>query len=102
VSELASEPVSSAPARGAGRAQRGRAANRQDTEALRAEIAQTRAELGRTIQALAERADVKSRVQQSVRSAGRRPAPWLVIAAGAAAVVTVLLLVRGRKLGRRK
>jgi hypothetical protein len=75
--------------------------SRQETDALRAEIAQTRAELGRTIQALAERADVKSRVQQrvqhSVRQAGSRPVPWLVLAAGATAAVAVLILMRGRR-----
>jgi hypothetical protein len=75
--------------------------NRQETEALRAEIAQTRAELGRTIQALAERADVKSRVQHrvrhSVRRAGHSPAPWVTLAVGAAAVVALLVLVRRRQ-----
>jgi ElaB/YqjD/DUF883 family membrane-anchored ribosome-binding protein len=34
-------------------------------EALRAEIRQTRAELGETVQALAARADVKARVKES-------------------------------------
>jgi hypothetical protein len=36
-----------------------------DTEALRNEIRQTRAELGETIQALAARADVKARLKES-------------------------------------
>jgi uncharacterized protein DUF3618 len=71
-----------------------KALNKQDTDALRADIAATRAELGRTIQALAERADVKSRVQHSVRRAGRNPVPWVALAAGAAAVVALLVLVR--------
>jgi transposase-like protein len=73
-----------------------KAGTNRDTEALRAEIVQTRAELGETIQQLAERADVKSRVQQSVRRAGRGPLPWFVLAAGAAAAVA-LLIVAGRR-----
>jgi hypothetical protein len=71
--------------------------NRQETEALRAEIAQTRAELGETLQQLAERADVKSRVQQSVRRAGRSPLPWVVLTAGVAAAVVVLIVVGRRR-----
>lgn len=70
--------------------------NRQETEALRAEIMRTRADLGQTIQQLAERADVKSRMRQSVRRAGRSPVPWFVLAAGAAAAV-VLLTLAGRR-----
>jgi ElaB/YqjD/DUF883 family membrane-anchored ribosome-binding protein len=38
---------------------------RGDTEALRAEIAQTRAALGDTVQALAAKADVKARMRES-------------------------------------
>jgi pyridoxal biosynthesis lyase PdxS len=71
--------------------------SKQDTEALRAEIARTRAELGQTIQALAERADVKSRVQHSVRRAGRTPMPWVALAAGAVAAVALLVLIRKRQ-----
>lgn len=72
--------------------------NKHETDALRAEIAQTRTELGQTIQQLAERVDVKSRVQHSVRRAGRSPVPWFVLAAGAAAAVALLILAgRGRR-----
>lgn len=72
--------------------------NRHETEALRAEIVQTRAELGYTLQQLAERVDVKSRVQHSVRRAGRSPVPWFVLAASAAAAVALMLLAgRGRR-----
>ena len=72
--------------------------NRQETEDLRAEIAQTRAELGETLQQLAGRADVKSRVQQSVRRAGRSPLPWVVLGTGVAAAVVLLILAGRRRL----
>ncbi|HEY8471925.1 MAG TPA: DUF3618 domain-containing protein [Natronosporangium sp.] len=72
--------------------------NKQETEALRAEIMRTRADLGVTIQQLAERMDVKSRMQHSVRRAGSNPLPWFVLAAGAA-VATVMLVLASR--GRR-
>jgi hypothetical protein len=85
-----------------------RAETNRDTNALREEIIQTRADLGQTIQQLAERADVKSRVRASaahtskrvrgsVRRAGGSPVPWFVLAAGAAAAVVLLLLARGRR-----
>jgi Protein of unknown function (DUF3618) len=75
--------------------------------ALRDEIERTRAELGETVEALAARTDVKARVRESaahraevvkdsVRQASRRPVPWIAIAAGAAAVVA-LLVWRGRR-----
>ena len=78
-----------------------------DPAALRDEIERTRAELGATVQALAARADVRARVRRSaahravavrdsVRDAGRRPAPWLVIGA-AAAVIAAVLVLRGRR-----
>lgn len=92
-------------------------------EALRAEIRQTRAELGETVQALAARADVKARikgsaaqtrdrmrqqagrttanVRTSVHDAGsvalRHPVPWVVIAAGAVALAVVVLMARRRR-----
>lgn len=43
-----------------------------DVEALRAEIAHTRADLGETVQALAARADVKARLQESAEEAKAR------------------------------
>jgi Protein of unknown function (DUF3618) len=70
---------------------------KQETEALRAEILQTRAELGQTIQQLAERVDVVSRTRQSVRRAGRSPVPWFVPAGAAAAVALLALAGRGRR-----
>jgi hypothetical protein len=80
---------------------------RPDSEALREEIQHTRAELGETVQALASKTDVKARVRESaarraelvkgsVRDAARRPVPWIVLGAGAAALA-VLLVLRGRR-----
>jgi hypothetical protein len=83
-----------------------------DTEMLRAEIRQARADLGETVQALAAKADVKARVRRSaahtaerarvrVNHAGEQvrhdPVPWAVIAAGAAGAIILLLLIRGRR-----
>lgn len=104
-----------------------------NTEALREEIRQTRAELGETVQALAAKADVKGRVKESathtadrVRAqaaqtadkvkdsaaqaaehakvsayeardlARRSPVPWFAVA-GVAAVLAVILVIRGRR-----
>lgn len=81
---------------------------RPRAEALRAEILQTRAELGRTVEALAAKANVKARVREtadeakvrvreSVRDAGRRagqPVPLIVVAAGVAALVVFVVLRR--------
>lgn len=92
------------------------------TEALREEIRQTRAELGETVQALAAKADVKARMKQSAAHtadrmksqaahaaeqakasthqakdlAQRSPLPWFAIA-GAAAVLAVVVVLRGRR-----
>lgn len=92
-------------------------------EALRAEIRQTRAELGETVQALAAKADVKARirgsaaqtrarmrqraertttsVRTSVHDAGsvalRHPVPWVVAAAGALALAALLLVARAKR-----
>ncbi|GIG92582.1 DUF3618 domain-containing protein [Plantactinospora endophytica] len=92
-------------------------------EALRADIRQTRAELGETVQALAAKADVKARikgsaaqtrdrmkqragqttanVRSSVHDAGsvalRHPVSWAVLGAGALALAIVVLMARGRR-----
>jgi ElaB/YqjD/DUF883 family membrane-anchored ribosome-binding protein len=94
-----------------------------DTEALRAEIEQTRAALGDTVQALAAKADVKARVRESAAqtrakvrqraaettaqlreqatnaSAGARqaPVPWPAVAAAATAAVLAVLVLRWRR-----
>ena len=52
-----------------------------DVEALRAEIAHTRADLGETVQALAAKADVKARLQESADEARTRMREQLRVAA---------------------
>jgi DNA-binding XRE family transcriptional regulator len=77
-------------------------------EELRAGIRQTRAELGETMQALAAKADVKSRamdqveqarqrVRQAASGAGVSPVPVALLVAGVVAVVGIVLVVRGRR-----
>jgi hypothetical protein len=94
-----------------------------NVEALRAEIKQTRAELGETVQALAAKADVKARVKESAahtaaqvkesaghavvrarnsltdagESARRRPVPWLAAAGAVAVAVVAFVIIRGRR-----
>ncbi|BCJ41606.1 hypothetical protein GCM10010168_53960 [Actinoplanes ianthinogenes] len=72
-----------------------------DLVALRAEIKQTRAELGDTVQALAARTDVKARAREQVVQVRERvrvnQTPLVLVAAGLAAVVGVILIVRGRR-----
>ncbi|HEU5110716.1 MAG TPA: DUF3618 domain-containing protein [Micromonosporaceae bacterium] len=83
-----------------------------DVAALRAEIEQTRAELGETVQALAAKADVKARMKESaahkaaqvrdsanhaVERARERPVPWLAVAGAVAAAVVAVLIIRGRR-----
>jgi Protein of unknown function (DUF3618) len=82
-----------------------------DPETLRREIERTRLELGGTVEALSQKADVKSQVKEKVdegkvqlrerqeavrRDVAERPAPF---AAGAAVAVGVLVLwvVRRRR-----
>jgi hypothetical protein len=84
-----------------------------DPETLRHEIEQTRSELGATVEALSQKADVKSQVkgkvdegkvqlrerQEAVRKdVAERPAPF---AAGAAIAVGVLVLWAIRRRRRR-
>lgn len=72
---------------------------------LRAEIKQTRAELGETVQALAAKADVKARARDQVEVARQRareavtasPVPMALVVAGVAAVVGIILVMRGRR-----
>jgi ElaB/YqjD/DUF883 family membrane-anchored ribosome-binding protein len=70
-------------------------------EELRAEIKQTRADLGETVQALAAKADVKARAMDQVEQARERVrrngVPIVLVVAGVAAVVGVILIVRGRR-----
>ena len=75
-------------------------------EELRAEIKQTRADLGETVQALAAKADVKARALDQVEQARQRARetvaaapvlPIVLAVAGLAAVVGVILVLRGRR-----
>ena len=74
-------------------------------EELRAEIKQTRAELGETVQALAAKADVKARAKEQVEVARERAletvrtnqVPIAIVVAGAMAVVGIILVLRGRR-----
>jgi anti-sigma-K factor RskA len=75
----------------------------RDTEALRDDIVHTRAELGQTLEALAARADVRTRARASATRAAdrmrgfwRSPTPWLMLTTAAAATAAVLL-ARGRR-----
>jgi hypothetical protein len=72
---------------------------------LRAEIKQTRSDLGETVQALAAKADVKARALDQVEVAKQRaraavttsPVPIALVVAGVAAVVGIILVMRGRR-----
>jgi ElaB/YqjD/DUF883 family membrane-anchored ribosome-binding protein len=56
----------------ASKAAQGNSKRPSDVETLRREIAQTRAELGETVQALAAKADVKARLQETADDAKAR------------------------------
>jgi hypothetical protein len=72
---------------------------------LRAEIQQTRAELGETVQALAAKADVKARALDQVEVAKRRaretvaasPVPVTLVVAGIVAAIGIILVIRGQR-----
>jgi DNA polymerase III delta prime subunit len=87
-----------------------------DLDLLRAEIRQTRAELGQTVQALAAKTDVKTRVRLSAartrqrlreqavqavtearRTDFRSAIPAIVLAAAATTAVVAWLMTRGRR-----
>jgi ElaB/YqjD/DUF883 family membrane-anchored ribosome-binding protein len=99
-------------------------AAKPDLVALREDIRQTRADLGATVQALAARADVKARAREQVQETKQRvltqaatmagrvretsprelaqrvranPLPAVLLFAGVAAAVGVVLIVRGRR-----
>lgn len=78
-------------------------------EALRDDIVQARAELGRTVQELMARADLRSRARASAAQAGdrmraglRTPTPWVALASGTATVVILALWNRRRQLANRR
>ena len=80
-------------------------APKPSVEELRAEIKQTRADLGETVQALAAKADVKARAKEQVEVARERAlesvrtnqVPIAIVVAGAMAVVGIILVLRGRR-----
>ena len=69
-----------------------------DPEALKAEIEQTREELGDTVEQLAEKADVKSqakaRIEQGKEQARQRPEVVVAAVGGLVALLVLLRLVR--------
>ncbi|MBX6357325.1 MAG: DUF3618 domain-containing protein [Micromonosporaceae bacterium] len=76
-----------------------------ETARLREHILQTRAELGATVEELAARADVRTRlrhsaeeartrVRQSAQEAVRSPVPWMVLLAAAATVAVIVVVQR--------
>jgi hypothetical protein len=83
---------------------------------LRSDIAETRADLGETVEALAAKTDVKERAKETVRetaaaaresgqqavdrvedSVRRRPTSWALVVAGVIAAVTVITVLRRRR-----
>jgi ElaB/YqjD/DUF883 family membrane-anchored ribosome-binding protein len=73
---------------------RGNSKRPTDVETLRREIAQTRAELGETVQALAAKADVKARLQETADDAKARVREGLQNATAAAPEKAQALAVR--------
>jgi len=80
-----------------------------DPDEIRAQIEETRHELGETVEALAAKVDVKAQVHDKVEAtketlkdkadvARQRPGPFL----GAAVALLVALVVRRRVKGRKK
>jgi Tfp pilus assembly protein FimV len=80
-----------------------------DLEALRAEIRQTRAELGETVQALAAKTDVKARAREELDQAKAKarvrlhdageqvkanPLPLIAVVGAGLALVGIIIVVR--------
>jgi Protein of unknown function (DUF3618) len=61
---------------------------------LRSDIAETRTDLGETVEALAAKTDVRERVKESVR---RRPARWGLVVAGVVAALTAVGVLSRRR-----
>jgi hypothetical protein len=75
--------------------------NTRQIDALRNDILETRAQLGETVQALAAKADIRSRARGSAsRAAGRMrtaqgsAVPWAALAVAGAVVVAVMMTRR--------
>jgi hypothetical protein len=84
--------------------------NQQDTEQLRREIERTRAELGATVQALSQKADVKAQARakaEQAKTQARQKAelarsqaqqkPAVPLAAGIGVAIVALWLIRRRR-----
>jgi DNA-binding XRE family transcriptional regulator len=73
--------------------------NQQDTEQLRREIEQTRAELGATVEALSHKADVKAQARAKAEQARSQAQdnPALPLAVGIGVAIVALWLVRRRR-----
>jgi MYXO-CTERM domain-containing protein len=71
----------------------------QDTEQLRREIEQTRAELGQTVEALSHKADVKAQARQKAELVRTRAQdkPVVPLAVGIGVAVVGLFLLRRRR-----
>jgi hypothetical protein len=76
----------------------------REAAVLTEEIEQTRAALGETLAQLAERVDVKARVQAArarttarARGVARTPVTWLVLAAGGMAVLAAAAVAIQRR-----
>jgi ElaB/YqjD/DUF883 family membrane-anchored ribosome-binding protein len=72
-----------------------------DVQALRRDIAQTRAELGETVQALAAKADVKARLYEKAEDARERVRDGLQVTVAAAPAKAQALVVRTGQAVRR-
>ncbi|MGP3989571.1 DUF3618 domain-containing protein [Streptomyces sp. 3N207] len=73
-------------------------------EELRAQVEETRRELGETVEALAARADIKSQGRAKARQAAERTRenPSVPVAAGVAALIALVFLVRRGSRRRRR
>lgn len=71
-----------------------------EAQELRGEIEQTRAELGDTVDALSQKADVKAqakaKVEDTKQQARENPAPVAGVAAGIAGFLLLLWLIKRR------
>jgi ElaB/YqjD/DUF883 family membrane-anchored ribosome-binding protein len=79
----------------------GRAEPPMDADELRADIAHTRAELGETVQALAAKADVKARLQETKDEARARVREGLQSAAEEARMAAIEAPERAQELATR-